>query len=553
MAAAPLAAGVDYGAFGQISVADGASTGSLTVSVTDDGDLETLVEDRRGDDQQTRATADRHHRDGPRPRPIITDNETATADLSVTTQGDENGPTDIEFTVTLDKVNDTGGPITFELADLGTGTATAGSDYGALPSTITVADGASTGTAMVSVTDDALLEGAETVEAQIINPSDPRVSIGTGTATATITDNDDAAVTIGDVTVNEETGFATVALTLDKAVEGGFTVPVNFAPGATDGATANVDFNATSRTAVFAGAAGEVQSITIPIADDAIVEADETIAVSLGAASQGLVNTGDTATATITNTDTTTVSVLEHAVSEGAGDLTVTLSVDNPVSDPFSVDVTALTGGGSATDGVDFTGATRTANFAGGIDGETVTVTFTGLIGDDADVEGDETFELQLSNPQIAGSPTGDIILGANAEVTIVDDEAAPSGEFGYVVDEGSDALFRIDLATGDLTLVSDNGTGVGPNFIGPRSVILNGAGDTAYVVDSSLDALISVDLATGNRVVVSDSGTGVGPNFSNPLSLILNGAGDTAYVVDSILDALISVDLATGEPSGGE
>ena len=541
--------GVDYGAFGQISVADGASTGSLTVSVTDDGDLETLVETveatisnpSNGDVTIGTATATAD----------ITDNETATADLSVTTQGDENGPTDIEFTVTLDKVNDTGGPITFELADLGTGTATAGSDYGALPSTITVADGASTGTAMVSVTDDALLEGAETVEAQIINPSDPRVSIGTGTATATITDDDDAAVTIGDVTVNEETGFATVALTLDNAVEGGFTVPVNFAPGATNGATGNVDFNATSRTAVFAGTAGEVQSITISIADDAIVEADETIAVSLGAASQGLVNTSDTATGTITNTDEAAVSIDDVVVTEGTGaatDVTLTLGVDHPVEGGFAVKVTPAFGSSTPTEGADFPGGLPAGQWVefSGTDGESREVTF--QVEGDARVELDETIDFALEEVVTAtpfASLSGDTFDFGAAHGLSDGDEviyAANGGaEPGSLVDGGR--YYVVNAAGATLQLAATPGgaaIGTGPGIATPTSEsLLTGSalGVDAGEVDHSDTATATILDDDAAAVTISTDATGaLAEGDTVTVTLTLDHAVECGFSVQPVI-----------------
>ncbi len=114
-----------------------------------------------------------------------------TADLSVTTQGSETGPVDIVYTVTLSESNDTGAAITFDLDDLGSGTATAGVDYTAIGANaqISVAAGASTGTLTVAVAEDALLEAIETVIAQISNPSNDSVTIGTASATASITDN----------------------------------------------------------------------------------------------------------------------------------------------------------------------------------------------------------------------------------------------------------------------------------------------------------------------------------------------------------------------------
>ena len=149
-------AGSDYtdtSGAGVISVAAGASTGTLVVPVLDDPDLEaletleaTLSNPSNGAVTVTGAVATAN----------ITDNDSANAVLSVTTQGDETGPQSIVYTVTLDNQNDTGAAITFDVAFTG-GNAVAGSDYtdtsGA--GVISVAAGASTGTLVVPVLDDA--------------------------------------------------------------------------------------------------------------------------------------------------------------------------------------------------------------------------------------------------------------------------------------------------------------------------------------------------------------------------------------------------------------
>ncbi|KTD62661.1 structural toxin protein RtxA, partial [Legionella shakespearei DSM 23087] len=120
----------------------------------------------------------------------IINDDTANAVLSVTTHGAEGG-SNIVYTVTLSKVNNTGAPITFDIATTG-GTATSGSDYTAIPAgaKITVANGSSTGTYTLPVTNDTLPEATETVQATISNSSNASVSIGTASATANITDND---------------------------------------------------------------------------------------------------------------------------------------------------------------------------------------------------------------------------------------------------------------------------------------------------------------------------------------------------------------------------
>jgi hypothetical protein len=116
----------------------------------------------------------------------------AEAVLTKTVNGEENGPVSMVFTVTLSVPNTTGSTITFDFDDLGTGTATSGSDYVAVAggAQISILNGASTGSISVVVIDDALSEVVETFNAQISNPSTAAVFIGTSTATASILDND---------------------------------------------------------------------------------------------------------------------------------------------------------------------------------------------------------------------------------------------------------------------------------------------------------------------------------------------------------------------------
>ena len=122
-----------------------------------------------------------------------------------------------------------------------------------------------------------------------------------------------------------------------------------------------------------------------------------------------------------------------------------------------------------------------------------------------------------------------------------------------YVADSGSSvrAIFEVDLATGDRTIISDAMTGTGPNIFSPRSISLNALENKAYVVDSwSNDALFEVDLITGDRTIISNTMTGTGPNFMSPMMASLNSAEDKVYVIDRDAQALFEVDLSTGDRS---
>ncbi|MCP5035804.1 MAG: hypothetical protein GY939_28735, partial [Actinomycetia bacterium] len=130
----------------------------------------------------------------------ITDNDTPLdATLSVSVDGDESGPTAMTFRVDLSGTNNTGSTLTYDLADLGTGSATSVDDYAAFAGAqITIVDGTDFGSVSINVVDDSLVEALETVDVQITSAdafttAQSNILAG-GTATADIDDNDNSPV-----------------------------------------------------------------------------------------------------------------------------------------------------------------------------------------------------------------------------------------------------------------------------------------------------------------------------------------------------------------------
>ena len=129
-------------------------------------------------------------------------------------------------------------------------------------------------------------------------------------------------MTIADVSVAEanDNTTATITLTLDKAVSGGFTVDVS----TTDvTATAGSDYVAlSSQTVTFAGTAAESENVTITIIGDLVAESTETFTVSMSNASKDNITISDTATVTVTDNDTANVAggpVITNAALTGTG------------------------------------------------------------------------------------------------------------------------------------------------------------------------------------------------------------------------------------------
>lgn len=115
----------------------------------------------------------------------------------------------------------------------------------------------------------------------------------------------------------------------------------------------------------------------------------------------------------------------------------------------------------------------------------------------------------------------------------------------------GLDALFSIDPATGDRTVLSgdvpgtDQRIGAGVGFESPEGAAFLGS-QQAVVIDEILNAPTIVDLATGDRQVLPTPSIGEGPRLQGPRSMVRNG--DQLIVADSEANQLFSVNLASGD-----
>ncbi|NVK21128.1 MAG: hypothetical protein HWD86_01295, partial [Kangiellaceae bacterium] len=113
--------------------------------------------------------------------------------------GNEAGPVDGTFTVSLSAVSTT--DITVDVVY--SGAATEGDDYATAVTTVTIPAGSTSATITLDVTDDVLVEGTEGVIATISNPTNG--SLGTDNATIDILDNDVQIPTVVSQTTNDTT------------------------------------------------------------------------------------------------------------------------------------------------------------------------------------------------------------------------------------------------------------------------------------------------------------------------------------------------------------
>jgi large repetitive protein len=163
------------------------------------------------------------------------------------------------------------------------GTAVAGSDYTAASGTVTFNAGQTVKTFTVPVREDALAEGTESVRLTLSSPVNGVLGSAT-TATLNIQPNDTIGFSMDQFKVIEYEQLATVTVKLNAPSAS--TVTVNYATS-NGTATAGSDYSTINGTLTFA--AGETsKTFSVAIMDDAIVDADETINLTLSSATNSV-------------------------------------------------------------------------------------------------------------------------------------------------------------------------------------------------------------------------------------------------------------------------
>ena len=283
----------------------------------------------------------------------------------------------------------------------------------------------------------------------------------------TITEDDTPALTIADASATEGDEEITFTVQLNVASSLEVTVDWTTADGT---ATQGTDYAETTGTLSFDALETE-QTITVPLLDDALDEADETFTIALSNPANA---TLDDAEATGTITDNDAAPALTIADAQAAeGDREITFAVTLGAISSFEVTVDWTTTDGTATADADYTAAEDRLTFAPGQTEATIAV----VVFNDALDEGPETLTVALSNPSNA------TIADDTATGTITDDdpsvEKAWLARFGrttasQVMDAVSNRLMgrsrgNAHLTVGGqrVTLAAISGQG-GTNTVGP-------------------------------------------------------------------------------------
>ncbi len=544
----------DYTLASTISIADGASSGTTAFAVVDDNESEpgeTVVVELGSPLPAGLAAGETDH-----VTIAISDNDNPVT-LSVSANGAiSEGDAALTVTATLGRANATGAALAIPVQVRAAGTTATAGDY-TLASTISIADGASSGTTAFAVVDDSDDEPGETVVVELGSPLPSGLAAGkTDHATIAIADNDATTVTLtvpdAAAAEGDAADMAQIALTLNRGLAKGesLAVPLRFAGGAAgtdftlaapNPLPAGVTFSGT--TVTFAGPASGESAASVTLTLGALADADtadRTVTVSIPSSSTGsapkltAAGLGGGAAGTRTGNGQIVLEDVtpEVSISRGSGGtegeaVEFTLTATPPPAGPLAVGVTVSTDG-------DFgiAAGSRTVTIpAGGSAVLTLPTT-----NDDADEpDGSVTAALEAGDGYTPGA------LNSLTLDVIDDDEPAPvpatagltvslSAEHGSIAEAKGETKFTIALSralgSGEAAVVpftvtgakpykhwnigfrsGDNGPGVARTATGRHSeVTFAEGGQTAVLVLSALandddrDRIVRIAFGTGDR-----------------------------------------------------
>ena len=477
----------------------------------------------------------------------ITDNDGAPDVLIGNSTVDEAAGT-ASFNVTLTNPSAADITLTLTTAD---GSATAGADYTATSSQVTILAGTTTATGSfnVPILEDLLDESDETFTVSVLSVDAGTVGSTADTGLGTITDNDAAPdVLIGNSTVDEAAGTASFNVTLTNPSAADITLTLTTADGS---ATAGADYTATSsQVTILAGTTTATGSFSVPISEDLLDESDETFTVSVLSVDAGTVgSTADTGLGTITDNDgAPDVLIGDATVDEAAGTASFAVTLTNPSA--ADITLTLTTADGSATAGADYTATTGQVTILAGT--TTATGSFDVPILEDLIDESDETFTVSVLTVD-AGTVGSTVDTGIG---TITDNDGAPDVLIGdSTVDEAAGtASFAVTLtnpSATDITLTlttADGSATAGADYTATSSQVTILAGTTTatgrFSVPILEDVIDESDETFTVSVLTVDAGT-VGSTADTGLGTITDNDG-----VRNVLIGDATVDEAAGTAS---
>ena len=430
------------------------------------------------------------------------DNKASDPAISISDARASEGGT-LRFHVTLNRTSASTVTVDWETS---AGTATEDVDYDAGSGRITFNPGDTSKTIEVTTIEDEENEVAETFTVDLSNATNATISDASGTGTI---DNKvpDPEISISDASASEgETLLFHVTLNRESSS----TVTVNWKTTAGT-ATEDVDYDGDNGTLTF-NPGDTSKTIEVTTIEDEENEVAETFTVELSGATNATISDAS-GTGTIDNTASDpAVSISDARAGEGE---TLRFHVTLNRTSASTVTVDWATAGGSATEDVDYTGASGRLSFAPDDTSKTIEVTTI----EDEENEVAETFTVELSGAtnatisDVSGTGTIDNLVPVPA--LSISDARASEGEtlrFTVTLNRTSTSTVTVDWATAGGSATED------VDYTGASGRLSFAPDDTSKTIEVTTlqdqqhegTETFSVVLSSASNAAISDaSGTG--------------------------------------------
>jgi len=466
----------------------------------------------------------------------IQDDDTAAISINDVTVTEGNTGTKLAtFTVTLSNPSSQTVTVTWQTAD---GTATAGSDYVAVPATVlTFNPNVTSNQVSVTINGDTTGEPNETFFVNLTSPTGG-ASIGDGQGLGTIQDDDPVSISINDVTVNEgNSGTVSATFTVSLLNPSSSDVSVTWQTADGTATAASGDYVAVPATSLLFTAGQTSRTVTVTVNGDTLDEPNETFFVNLTSPTGATIADAQ-GVGTIVGPDPVTITINDVSQNEGnsgTSTMTFTVSLSNPSSS--NITVTYQTANGTATAGSDYVAVPATVlTFTAGQISKPIGVTING----DTTTEPNETFTVNLS------APTGATIADAQGVGTIVNDGDTTSIAINDVsVTEGTSgttcATFTVTLSSpssSNVTVTYQTADGTATAASGdygavPATPLTFTAGQTSKTICVTVNGdmvdeanetfFVNLSLPTGGATIADAQGVGTILDSSPTPTLLIN------------------------------
>ncbi len=136
------------------------------------------------------------------------------------------------------------------------------------------------------------------------------------------------------------------------------------------------------------------------------------------------------------------------------------------------------------------------------------------------------------------GGGDGDLLSGA-----LLDEQTL----LVLAVEPGQQALYAYDLESGDRQIISGQAAGWGDQLANACDVAVDPGGNMAYVLEydplnQNQTGIVRVDLSSGERTLLTDGATGSGAPLLRPTDIVWDAQGERVIVSDPGSNSLVAV-----------